>query len=115
MIVAAYIEEKSKMLSAPTVKLQLAALRMLFDYLVLGQALAHNPAASVRGPKYVVKEGKTPVLSGPEARQLLESIDVSNVVGLRDRALIAMMIFFCASERRYQHESQRLLQPAKYN
>jgi site-specific recombinase XerD len=93
MIVAAYIEEKSKALSAPTVKQHLAALRMLFDYLVLGQALVHNPAASVRGPKYVVKEGKTPVLSGPEARQLLESIDVSNVVGLRDRALIAMMIF----------------------
>ena len=38
------------------------------------------------------KKGKTPVLDGDEARKLLESIDTSNVVGLRDRALIALLI-----------------------
>jgi len=52
-----------------------------------------NPASSVRGPKYVVKKGKTPVLDQEQARQLLDSIDGNNVVGLRDRALIAVMIY----------------------
>jgi integrase/recombinase XerD len=47
----------------------------------------------VRGPKHVVKKGKTPVLDGDEAKKLLDSIDVSTVVGLRDRALIALMTF----------------------
>jgi integrase len=52
-----------------------------------------NPAAAVRGPKHVVKKGKTPILTKDEARQLLDSIDVSTPVGLRDRALIALLIY----------------------
>ena len=52
-----------------------------------------NPASSVRGPKYVIKRGKTPVLTAEEARQLLDSIDISTAIGLRDRALIATMLF----------------------
>jgi len=47
----------------------------------------------VRGPKHVVKCGKTPVLTPDEARKLLDSIDVATLVGLRDRALIAMMAY----------------------
>jgi integrase len=47
----------------------------------------------VRGPKHVVKTGKTTVLTGEQARQLLDSIDASTVVGLRDRALISVMTF----------------------
>ena len=66
---------------------------MLFDYLVVGQVVALNPASSVRGPKYVVKKGKTPVLSAEEARQLLDSIDVTTIGGLRDRAFIAVMAY----------------------
>jgi site-specific recombinase XerC len=77
----------------PTIKQHLAAIRMLFDYLVVGQILAINPAHAVRGPKHSVKRGKTPVLSAAQARQLLDSIDVSTIVGLRDRALIALMTF----------------------
>ncbi|MFO0814113.1 MAG: tyrosine-type recombinase/integrase [Gemmatales bacterium] len=92
-IIAAYIETKSKTHSKPTVKLHLAALRMLFDYLVVGQSMAFNPAASVRGPKHVVKRGKTPVLSVDDARLLMESIDSKTLVGLRDRALIGVMIY----------------------
>jgi site-specific recombinase XerD len=91
--VAAYIEKLLKELSRPSVKQQLAAIRMVFDYLVLGQVVPVNPAAAVRGPKYTTKRGKTPVLSSEEARQLLDSIDISTVVGLRDRALIALMTF----------------------
>ncbi len=66
---------------------------MLFDWLVVGQVVATNPAHSVRGPKHVVKTGKTPVLTPAEARKLLDSIDISNVVGLRDRALIGLMAY----------------------
>ena len=68
-------------------------IRMLFDWLVTGQVVATNPAHSVRGPKHVVKTGKTTVLSGEQARELLDSIDTSTVVGLRDRALISVMTF----------------------
>jgi integrase/recombinase XerD len=93
IVVAAYIEQLTQRRSAPTVKLHLAAVRMLFDYLVTGQVVPLNPAAAVRGPKHVVKKGKTPVLTGEEARQLLDSIDVSTIVGLRDRALIAVMVY----------------------
>ena len=92
-VVAAYIEELTTDYSAPTVKQSLAAIRMLFDFLVTGQIIPANPAASVRGPKYVVKKGKTPVLSREEARKLLSSIDVSTIGGLRDRALIGVMVY----------------------
>ena len=91
--VAAYIEELMRRQSRPSVKQSLAAVRMLFDWLVIGQIVPTNPATSVRGPKHVVKKGKTPVLSADEARQLFASIDTSHVVGLRDRALIGMMTY----------------------
>ena len=74
-------------------KLHLAAIRSLFDYLVSGGVLPVNPAAAVRGPKHVVSKGKTPVLLPEEARRLLDAIDVSTISGLRDRALIGVMIF----------------------
>jgi site-specific recombinase XerD len=92
-IVAIYIEKLQQSHSAPSVKQHLAAIRMLFDWLVLGQVIPMNPVASVRGPKHVVKRGKTPVLTAQQARQLLDSIDTSTVVGLRDRALIALMVY----------------------
>jgi site-specific recombinase XerC len=66
---------------------------MLFDWLVVRQVVEINPAAAVRGPKHVVKKGKTPVLEADEARALLDSIDVSTPVGLRDRALIGLLIY----------------------
>ena len=92
-MVAAYIDDLERELARPSVKQHLAAIRMLFDWLVIGGALAKNPAASVRGPKFVVKCGKTPVLNAEQARQLLNAIDTGHVVGLRDRALIAVMLF----------------------
>jgi site-specific recombinase XerC len=69
------------------------AIRHLFDWLVTGQIVPHNPAASVRGPSHTAKKGSTPVLDATEARQLLDSIDVTTPIGLRDRALIALMVF----------------------
>src|SRR5580658_8583599 len=91
--VATWIEMQTRELSAPTVKQHLAAVRHLFDWLVTGQIVPHNPAASVRGPSHSVRKGKTTVLDASEARQLLDSIDVTTPIGLRDRALIALMVF----------------------
>ena len=96
LIVAAYIERLTQQRGAPTVKLHLAAIRMLFDFLVTGQIVPVNPAASVRGPKHVVKKGKTPVLTAEEARQLLDGIDTRTISGLRDRALIGLLVFSLA-------------------
>lgn len=91
--VAAYVEERTRERSAPTVKLHLSAIRMLFDYLVVGQVVEMNPAAAVKGPSYSCKKGKTPVLDADEARQLLDAIDAASLVGLRDRAVIALMVY----------------------
>ena len=93
MHVAAYIEQLGKSHPAPTVKRHLAAIRHLFDYLATGGILPFNPAAAVRGPKHSVKRGKTPVLAADEARQLLNAIDIRTLSGLRDRALIALMVY----------------------
>ncbi len=118
MLVAAFIEGETKAQQAQTVKQELAAIRMLFDYLVVTQVLPFNPASSVRGPRYSIKKGKTPVLSGSETKRLLESIPIYkdkkgakteenedtnenanegtrelDLMGLRDRALIALMVY----------------------
>lgn len=98
--IAAYVEaftdeeqESGLPFSSPTIKQHLAAIKMLFGYLVTGQILPFNPAAAVRGPRYSTKRGKTPVLTAAEAKELIESIDISTVVGLRDRALIGLMLY----------------------
>jgi site-specific recombinase XerD len=91
--VATYIEQLQTGASAPSVKQQLAAVRMLFDWLVVGQVVPANPASAVRGPKHVVKTGATPVLEGDEWRKLLDSIPVTTLRDLRDRALIATLTY----------------------
>jgi site-specific recombinase XerD len=91
--VSAYVEVLTRSYKAPTVKQHLAAIRMLFDWLIVGQLVGQNPAAAVRGPKHVVNKGKTPVLDGNEARRLLDGIDITTTVGQRDRALIALLIY----------------------
>jgi integrase/recombinase XerD len=91
VVIAGYIEQHPA--AAPTVKQHLAAIRIPFDWLVVGQIAELNPASSVRGPKYVVKHGKTPVLTADHARVLLDSIKTDSIVGLRDRALIGVMVY----------------------
>ena len=91
--VAAFVKDLQGQFSSPTVKQHLAALRMLFDWLVTGHVMETNPAHAVRGPKYVVKKGKTPVLNVEEARALLDSINTAALPGLRDRALIGLMVY----------------------
>ena len=108
MMVAAYIELLQQTHAKPSVKQHLATIRMLFDWLVTGQVVDSNPAHAVRGPKHVVNKGKTPVLTAEETRALLDSIPtsravdgndagsemrVSDLIGLRDRAIIAGMVY----------------------
>ena len=91
--VAAYVEHLGQTHAAPSVKQHLAAVRMLFDWLVVGQVVRSNPASVVRGPRHVVNRGRTPILSPEEAHQLFESIPTDSLVGLRDRALIGVLIY----------------------
>jgi site-specific recombinase XerD len=91
--VGTYIEVRQQSHSAPDAKQQLAAIRMLFNWLVTGQIAPTNPAAAVRGPTHVVKTGTTPVLDGKEWRKLIDSIPTDTVRALRDRALIATMTY----------------------
>ena len=91
--VATYIETRQLTHSAPDVKQQLAAVRMLFDWLITGQIVPVNPAAAVRGPKHVVKTGKTAVLDAKEWRKLLDSIPTDTLRDRRDRALIATLTY----------------------
>jgi integrase/recombinase XerD len=58
MIVAAYVEELNRIRAKPTVQQHLAAIRMLCDYLVIGQVLPFNPAASVRGPSMLSRRAR---------------------------------------------------------
>jgi site-specific recombinase XerD len=91
--VAAFVKDLQGRFSSPTVKLHLAVLRMLLDWRATGHIIETNPAHAVRGPKHVVKRGKTPVLASDEARRLLDSIDTTTLKGLRDRALIGVMVY----------------------
>jgi len=82
--------------SLPKKKLHLSALRAFFDVLVNRHVMMLNPAASVRGERYQVVEGKTPEITRDQARTLLKSIGSSRPVALRDKALIATLIYTAA-------------------
>ncbi len=92
--VGKYIQELP--LAVPTKLLHLAALRRFFDRMVNRHAVVINPAATVRGERYSVIEGKTPEIKADQARTLLQSIDISTTVGLRDRAILAVLIYTAA-------------------
>ena len=91
--VSLYIETRQQTNSAPDVKQQLAAVRMLFDWLVVGQVVPHNPAAPVRGPKHSAVKGKTRMPTRDEAKALLAAIPADSLMGLRDRALIGLLLY----------------------
>ena len=93
--VGAYLQGLDQ-LSVPTKKLHLAALRRFFDRLVSRHACVINPAATVKAERYAVVEGKTPQIDPAQVRTLLKSIDVSNPVGLRDRAILAVLVYTAA-------------------
>jgi site-specific recombinase XerD len=91
--IGAYVEAHTKQASPPTVKQHLAAIRRLLDFLVLQQVIHSNPAKSVRGIKHVIRRGKTPIPSNQETQELLLSIPNDTIIGLRDRALIGLLLY----------------------
>ena len=93
MHVGTYIEQKITTASTATVKQHLAALKHVFDWMVLGQVMASNPALSVRGPKLSRSTETTPILTEAQARQLLDSIPTNTLAGLRDKAIISVMLY----------------------
>jgi site-specific recombinase XerD len=92
--VGRYLDELP--LATVSKKLHLSAIRRLFDLLVNRHAVILNPAATVRTERYHVVEGKTPEITVPQARHLLSSISTHHVVGLRDRAIISVLIYTAA-------------------
>ncbi len=108
MMVVAFIQQLQQSHAKPSIKQHLATVRMLFDWLVTGHVIDVNLVHAVRGPRHVVSKGLTPVLVADETKLLLESIPTArvlsinaqgeevrapNLIGLRDRALIAAMFF----------------------
>lgn len=92
--IASWLEHMGRVgLSVPTQKQRLAAVKRIFQSLTAQQIIRINPAPAVRGPKFSARTGKTPVLTPDETRQLLASIDCSSLIGLRDRAVIATMVY----------------------
>lgn len=82
--VAAWVEGLGQQLATPSVKQQLAAVRMLFDWLVVGQVVSTNPAAHVRGPSHVVSTGKTAMPANPVLQGYLDTyIEATGIVGER--------------------------------
>lgn len=98
--VSAYMKqirkENGKPLSKASRKLHLSAIRNFFDACVTRHAVLINPALSVKGPRLKIREGKTPPLLPKQARKLVKALDISTVVGLRDRAAIGILIYTCA-------------------
>lgn len=92
--VSGYIEALSEEYAASTVKQALAAIRGMFDHLLRSSSLLdRNPAQAVRGPKLVIRGGKTPALTGEQVCDLFDAIDAGEIIGLRDRALIGTMLY----------------------
>ena len=89
-----YLKEMERSgLSAPTIKQHLAAIRAVFNALMRAGEIEANPAASVKGPRLSVKEGKTPAFDAKEARRFLDAIGTATVKDRRDRALASLMMY----------------------
>lgn len=82
--------------AASTKKLHLSGLRHFFDTLVTRHVVVLNPAASVRGERLQVIEGKTPEITIDQCRRLMASVDTSSVIGLRDHAILGILIYTAA-------------------
>ncbi|MBB3221600.1 tyrosine-type recombinase/integrase [Pseudoduganella umbonata] len=80
-------------LAGSTIRRKLAALSSLFDSLCEAQAVVGNPVDGVRRPRATTTEGVTPALGDDQARALLEAGDPSTLAGLRDRAILATLLY----------------------
>ena len=92
-VVALYVERLTRTHATASVKQHLATLRVLGDFLVEKRVIEANPAQNVRGPRHVVRVGKTPVLEAGDVRRLFDGIAGTRPADARDRALLAVMLY----------------------
>ena len=90
---AFYFKELKGELSTPSVKQHLAAIKQLFDWFVVKGVVSFNPAASVKGPRYSPKRGKTPALTREETKHLLNSFELKTIKDYRDRAILHVLFY----------------------
>jgi site-specific recombinase XerD len=89
-------DKDGRPLSAPSKKQHLAALRHFFDNQQVYHGVVLNPASSVRGPKYSAREGKTPAFHDKQVRDLIDSVDTGDVIGIRDKTLLMILAYTAA-------------------
>ena len=89
--VATYIEQLQAAVSAPSVKQQLAAVRMLFDWLVIGRWCRPTRRRRCAGPSMSSRPARRRCSKAPS--ELLKSIPETTLRDLRDRALIATLTY----------------------
>src|SRR5271156_2155487 len=80
-------------LSPASIRRKLSALSSLFDYLCERNAVAGNPVDGVKRPMANNNEGSTPALGDAQARRLLEAPPAGTLKGVRDRAILAPLLY----------------------
>lgn len=79
----------NKKASKRSINRKISAIRSFFDYLVRNNIIEENKAIYINTPKF---ENKLPsFLLKEDMKKIRESIDTSNILGLRDRAIIEML------------------------
>ena len=79
--------------SPATIRRKLSAIGSLFNHLCEVNAVFLNPVQGVRRPKAETSEGATPAIGDHQARALLEAPPINTLKGLRDRAILAVLLF----------------------
>src|SRR6202045_3388562 len=80
-------------LAPATVRRKLSALSSLFDYLCERNAVTGNPVDGVKRPMANGNEGLTPALGDAQARKLIEAPKADTLKGVRDRAILATLLY----------------------
>ena len=83
----------TRSLGAATIRRKLSALSSLFDYLCERNAVLGNPVDGVKRPATNNNEGSTPALGDAQARRLLEAPAPDTLKGVRDRAILATLLY----------------------
>lgn len=84
---------EARKLSPASIRRKLSALSSLFDYLCERNAVLGNPVDGVKRPMANGNEGSTPALGDAQARRLLEAPSPDTLKGVRDRAILATLLY----------------------
>ena len=84
---------ESRELAPSSIRRKLSALSALFDYLCERNAVAGNPVDGVKRPMANGNEGSTPALGDAQARKLLDAPPDDTLKGVRDRAILATLLY----------------------